>query len=69
MESSVCLCAVLGFWITVQAKKCITTTTQGILQFLGDKLCIIFRRFYYLTKYILRDTIYNTRGGVKWIFN
>ncbi len=39
MESSVCLCAVLGLWITFLAKKGTTTTTQGILQFLGAKLC------------------------------
>ena len=37
MESSVCLCGVLGLWITFQAKKSITTTTQGILRFLVDK--------------------------------
>ena len=39
MESSVCLCAVLGMWITFLAKKGTTTTPQGILQLLGDKLC------------------------------
>ena len=45
MESSVCLCGVLGLWITFQAKKSITTTTQGILRFLGDNLWKNLRRF------------------------
>ena len=45
MESSVCLCAFWGLWITFGIKKCITTTPQGILQFLGDNLFVNLRHF------------------------
>ena len=45
MESSVHLLCILKLWITFWAKKGTTTTTQGILQFLGDKLCKNLRYF------------------------
>ena len=45
MESSVHLLCILKLWITFRAKKGTTTTTQGILQLLGDKLWIKSRRF------------------------
>ena len=45
MESSVHLLCILKLWITFWAKKGTTTTTQGILQFLGDNLWKNLRRF------------------------